>query len=358
MSTIHAAQVPRLYLEAFLQNSECLTLTEIAQRLGCKASTLRHRYPELCYAIVAQKRRVLDSNAIGEALQEALQCEGGSFPTVTEISKRLECSNAVLYRHFSELCYELTKKHKEIKLRARISGTTSGDLNIREAEVSIKKSKHSTKNLGAENIDKIRKGLEKLLENGVNRPMTMTELANRFGYSRRTLRINFPDLCDRLLKKQEKEEYLNKLGQALEEVLRDDVSPVPSVNHLAHQLGCSYEMLTRHFPDLCKLINQRYRGLTNVERQRNALEAVIKSGEEVKLSVAEIARRLGCSNSTLYKRFPELCESIVKRRWHADDIDRIQKVLETALANDNELPPTLPDLSKLLGCSVQNLREL
>ena len=96
-------------------------------------------------------------------------------------------------------------------------------------------------------------------------------------------------------------------------------------------------------------------GLTDIERQRDALEVVLRSGEQTNLSVNEIARRLGCANSTLYNRFPDLCESLVKRRWQATDIDGMRKTLEGVLENVDEPPPTLKDLSELLQCSEKNL---
>src|SRR5258708_26768260 len=96
-------------------------------------------------------------------------------------------------------------------------------------------------------------------------------------------------------------------------------------------------------------------GLTEVELQRNTLEEVMRSGEEAKLSINEIARRLGCADKTLYNRFPEQCKTVVKRRWQAVDINSMQKVLEAALANDEEPPPTLQTLSELLGCPARNL---
>ncbi len=326
-------------------SNEHLTLNEIARRLGCPVTTLRYRYPELCRAITGQNQRVLDIGKIHEALLEALRCEECSFPTVSEISKRFECSPSVLYHHFSELCLKLTKKHKNNRPGVRNSEKTTRDLSISEAEAITDKLKRPSNIFRVEDIDRMRKGLESFLESSAEHPLTMTELASRFGCSRHTLRRLFPDLCDKLMKKQEKKEYVNRLRQVLEEVLIDNASPAPSIDQLARQLGCSSAMLRYHFPDLCKLISQRYMGLTEVELQRNTLEEVMRSGEEAKLSINEIARRLGCADKTLYNRFPEQCKTVVKRRWQAVDINSMQKVLEAALANDEEPPPTLQTLS-------------
>lgn len=345
----------RQALEAFLHSDEQPTLNEIARRLGCPVTTLMYRYPELCRAITRQNRSVLDIGAIGESLQEALQCRKASFPTVTDISKQFGCSASVLYHHFSELCYELTKKHKDYARSLQTSGTKARNISNSKAAVSVDETKHRRKHLGMENVDRIRKELENLLKNGVDRPMTMTELANRFGCARCTLRRHFPDQCDKLMKKREKEEYLNRLRLSLEEALICDVASAGSVDRLARQLGCSSATLRHYFPDLCKSISQRYMGLTDVEMQRNALEVVMRSGDQTNLSVNEIARRLGCANSTLYSRFPELCKSLVKRRWQATDIDGMQKTLEAVLENVNEPPPTLKEISELLKCSEKNL---
>jgi AraC-like DNA-binding protein len=345
----------RQALEAFLIDNEHPTLNEIARCLGCPVTTLKYRYPELCRAITSQNQRVLNIGKIHEALLEALRCKDGSFPTVSDISKRFECSPSVLYYHFSELSQGLTKKHKNNRPGASSSEKTKGDLSFSEAETSTDKANRSRKIFSMEDIDRMRRGLESLLENGTKRPFTMTELANRFGCSRHTLRVYFPALCDKLIKKQEKKEYINRLRQELEKVLIDNASPAPSVDHLARQLECSSAMLRHHFPDLCQLISRRYMGLTDYEVQRNALQEMMRRGEESNLSINEIARRLGCANSTLYNRFPEQCKTVVQKRWQAVDIDGMRRALEDALANDEEPPPTLEALSGFLGCSAKNL---
>jgi len=296
---------------------------------------------------------VFDIGKIHEALLEALRCEECSFPTVSEISKRFECSQSVLYNHFPELCHELTKKHKSNRPAVRSPEKTARDLSMSEVEVMTDKPKRTRKIFRMEDIDKMRKELECLLENGNDRPFTMSKLAKHVGWSAKSLRDYFPELCDKIIKKWEKEEHLNKLRQALEEVLMG--SGAPSVNQLAQQLGCSRAILRSHFPDLCTLISQRYWGLRDSEIQRNTLEELLRSGEGANLSINEIAKRLGCNSMTLHNRFPELCKTLMMRRWQTVDTAGMRQVLEAALANDEESPPTLQALSKVLGCSIRQL---
>lgn len=342
-------------LEAFLIDAEHPTLNEIARRLGCPVTTLKYRYPEMCRMLAKQNQRVLDISKIHEMLQKAIQCKEASFPTVSEISKHFECSVSVLYYHFSGLCYELTKKQKDNKPKTGSPELLMRSLNSSKSGAVSDVPKRSFRSFSTEDMNRMRQELERLLESGSERSYTMTELASYFKCARHTLRSRFPELCDKLTKKREKEEYISELRQVLEKVLIEDVSPVPSVNQLARQLECSSAMLRQYFPDLCQSISRRYMGLNEIGIQRSALEEIILHNEETNLSINEIARRLKCSNSTLYSRFPDLCEVVVKRRWKAVDVDGIRRVLEAMLANDNELPLTLKELSESLGCSAKNL---
>ena len=321
--------------------------------IGCPVTTLTYRYPDLCSAITKQSQRVLDIGKIQEALLEALRCNEDSFPTVIEISKRLKCSSSTLYYHFGDLCQALTKKHRNNRLGVCKEGPVRGT-NISEAEASLNKPKRSSMYFSAKGIEQIRQELESLSEESTGRTFTMTELASRFECSKATLRNYFPDLCDKLMRKHEKTEYVSEVRQVLEAVLVDNASPVPSLKQLSRQLKCSEAMLRYHFPDLCRMISRRHFGLTEVELQRKVLEGVIRE-EQINISVDELARRLKCAASTLYNRFPEECKIVVKRLWKADNIDDMRRVLEAALTNDQVRPPTLKALSESVGCSAQNL---
>src|SRR5260370_31299814 len=106
---------------------------------------------------------------------------------------------------------------------------------------------------------------------------------------------------------------------------------------------------------LCAEIVERHRGWGDANEQRSALEAALTSEEASPLSVDEIARLIGCSSATLFKRFTELCQAITKRRWELSHTEDLHQVLEAALANDG-LPPSLEAIAKRLGCHTQSLR--
>jgi Fe-S-cluster containining protein len=83
-----------------------------------------------------------------------------------------------------------------------------------------------------------------------------------------------------------------------------------------------------------------------------ALEAVLLS--ECKPTVKEVAKDLGYSNTcTIYEHGPEICRAIAAKR-HADT-EHLQKMLEAIMVNDENPPPSMREVARRLGYSVQVL---
>ena len=88
-------------------------------------------------------------------------------------------------------------------------------------------------------------------------------------------------------------------------------------------------------------------------------DEVLRSLEAVLLSeriptVKEVAKNLGYSNTcTIYEHGPELCRAIAAKR--RADTERIQKMLETIMVDDENPPPSMREVARRLGYSVQVL---
>jgi AcrR family transcriptional regulator len=100
------------------------------------------------------------------------------------------------------------------------------------------------------------------------------------------------------------------LRSTLEEALASDERPALAA--IAQQLGCSRSTLRRYFPELCRALAKRYRERNIYGQVRQRLEEVLASNEEAP-SVKELARLMGCKYQNIRNHFPELCKQITAR---------------------------------------------
>ncbi len=83
-----------------------------------------------------------------------------------------------------------------------------------------------------------------------------------------------------------------------------------------------------------------------------SLKAVLLS--EHKPTLKEVAKDLGYNNTcTIYEHGPELCRAIAAKRH--TDTENIQKMLESIMVNDENPPPSMREVARRLGYSVQVL---
>ncbi len=312
------------------------SVKEIARCLGCSAKTLRYRFPQECRVIAERRRKTIDIDSLRQALEGVLESKEVPFPTEKEIARRLGCGHSTLRKHFPTLCREVAKQRRELAKPKELQG------------VRVERRRRKL------NIDSLRQTLEEILQGPETPPPTVIEVARRLGCSDTRLRECFPDLCHEIAKRGRKRHDFGSLQRSLEAVLLSDERP-PSLKELARRLDCSATTLSEHFPELCAQITERHRGWGDADDQRRVLEAALMSEATSSLSVNEIARLLGCSSSTLFKRFPGLCEAITKRRWELSDAEYLRQALEAALVND-EHPPSLTAIAKQLGCHTQSLK--
>jgi transcriptional regulator with XRE-family HTH domain len=99
-------------------------------------------------------------------------------------------------------------------------------------------------------------------------PPTMTEVVGRFyGLSFRYLYKHFPEEWRTISsrhKKYKKDEYLFGMYCALEEVLKSNEYPPPSLRKVGEKLGYCRQALRKHFQNECDTISERYAEYKNV----------------------------------------------------------------------------------------------
>src|SRR5919202_49884 len=83
--------------------------------------------------------------------------------------------------------------------------------------------------------------------------------------------------------------------------------PPPPLAEMTRRLGCSRDILQGNFPILSRKVVERYADYrkAKLEDRRSILLSVVESDEEPSLSVAEVARRIGVSDSSLRIYFPD-----------------------------------------------------
>ena len=113
-------------LENALKSDERVSLSAVAQQLGCDSAVLRKRFPDLCQAVVTCYRERFDYEQIQRELQEILASE--EAPSVDELARRMGYRHHILWANFSDLCTQIAerraaarRKHHEERIAAYCS---------------------------------------------------------------------------------------------------------------------------------------------------------------------------------------------------------------------------------------------
>jgi AraC-like DNA-binding protein len=203
-------------------------------------------------------------------------------------------------------------------------------------------------------------------------PPSLKEVAARLGYSKvSTLYRRSSELCSAIKARYENEHKstrprrakartklaLDVLRENLQEILMSDETPFPSIREIAKRLGYRSDgPIFRRAPDLCVAIAKKRREQRNDQPLRQALEAALVSDEYPPPSIREIAERLSCSLERLYNLYPQICHAIVKRHQSVFDTDALRRELEAALAETSLPPPSFRYVAKRVGFSETRLR--
>jgi len=157
-------------------------------------------------------------------------------------------------------------------------------------------------------------------------PPSANEVARRIGWQTTRFQRHFPDeykmIVERYLQYQA-DKLPNYADEQIKEILFEACNeiPSPSLQSVFRKIGCrstGYRYYSR-FPELCKLISDRYKKANkkvfDIEKAKQALKSAIK--EKPVPSFSEIARRLKCSRTTLYEKLPELSAEL-QQTYQAD----------------------------------------
>ncbi len=304
-------------LENVLDGDSYPSMVEVSQQLGFAASSLYHYFPVLCRTIAMQHQRQKDRQLqhLKNALEEVLSSDQSPYPTMQEVAKQLECDDAILYKHFPELCHAIAKQHQP-------------------------------------NLSLLQQSLEAILRSA-DIPLSISGIAHSLGCSAAILRYYFPDHCKAIIERHWRLNELESQRQALAAVVVAEQVSL-SVNEIARHLGCSSSVLYARFPELCQAITERHWRLSNKDELRQALEAAL--AEEPPPTVQEVARRLNCPAKNIEYYYPDLCKAVARRYREATNMSEIQKALE-AFLTDEEHVVSLGEAARQLGVSTVVTRQ-
>jgi AraC-like DNA-binding protein len=86
--------------------------------------------------------------------------------------------------------------------------------------------------------------------------VTLSAVAQQFGWDSRGLRKRFPDLCRAVVTHYHERFDYEQVRRRLQDVLTSDEG-TPSVDELARQMGYGRNIFRTNFPDLCKQVSER-----------------------------------------------------------------------------------------------------
>lgn len=345
-------------LEAVLDANETSppTLCEVTRRLDQSEKFLRH-FPELCDAIVAQRRAYQESEK--SRLQHAWEAlrvnREESPPSMREVAQQLEQPVLRLRYLFPDL-YQATI----VQRRVHEANPSSQDCVV-DQQKTVKK--QSLAELEVKRLQ-LRQQLEAIVAADEMPPPTLRDVARRLGSDSSTLCRHFPDLYQAIVQRSRTYQEAEKLyaQHELEAIVASNEAPPPLLKEVARRLGSNSTTLSNRFPDLCQAIVQRRKDYQEAEKRRiqHELQIILDSNQVPPPSLPEVARQLEQTEAMLGHHFPDLYRAIVERAQayqQAEKLD-IQSKLEAVLASEEKPPPSLREVARRFGHSYDSLRRL
>lgn len=326
-------------------------LQDVTTRLGCSYHHLQRYFPDLCQAITQRHQAYQQSQkrALQQTLLAILTGREEPPPSMLEVGRRLGYTSSNLYARFPELCRAISKRYQAYQQTKAKSSFLAGQPAL-SGEPTIPLP-----------LDQLQSVLEAILAANETPPPSISQVANRFGYTRDQLRYRFPELCRVLSRQAQHYRQNQKLAwqQALEASLAHDENPPPSLAEVVKSIGASYPLLRTHFPELCQAITQRYQAAQQARNSllRSTLELILTSDEQPPPSLAEVGRRLGYEASHLRHFSPELCQAIAQQRqaYYENKKSALQRALESILAENPTPPPTVKEVAQQHGYASEYL---
>jgi hypothetical protein len=200
-------------------------------------------------------------------------------------------------------------------------------------------------------------------------PISLHKVASQLGYSSaNSLRRRNPAICDQISGRYQKATIRIPAPPLLPAVPSNDTirralrralsqSPRVPVKTVAFNLGFrNVVSLYKRFPDLCRAfaVANKAEKVQRLATMRRSVEAALT--EHPPPATRELAARLGCTDSVLKYRFPDLWAALLKRLPERKRFigEQLLKVIQ--LASIEEPPPSTGTVAQRVGKSKQRLR--
>jgi AraC-like DNA-binding protein len=200
-------------------------------------------------------------------------------------------------------------------------------------------------------------------------PISLREVASQLGYSlTRSLRRRNPDVCNQISDRHRKATIRTPAPPLLATVPSNETirralrralaqSPRVPVKTVARNLGFrNVVSLYNRFPDLCRAFAAANK--TEKAERLAPMRAAVESAltEHPPPTACELATRLGCTDSVLKYRFPELRAALLKRLPERKRFMDEQLVNAIQRASIEEPAPSIEAVAQRVGKSEERLR--
>jgi AraC-like DNA-binding protein len=307
------------------------SLREVARRLGCGSTTLRHGHADLCAQLRQQTAAHHQAQIAGlpARLAEILATNETPAPSLRAVAARLGVTAHLL----RQTC-----------------PVSSAEI-LRRAQAERQAAKQQR-----------RLFLAQVLAEPEETSPALTRVAKILNASDASLQEQFP--AESALIVQRSQAYKTAEKQAWQEALQAALTADPGASSLiqvARQLGHpNSQKLRFHFPELCRQLLQRQQAdLANHHQTIQVqLEAILAEGRVPAPTLTEVARRLEYNEATLKRHFPAQVQTLLERRRHDQNAQKLaaERTLQAVLAGDQAPPVSMKALAQELGYTYDTLR--
>jgi TniQ len=199
----------------------------------------------------------------------------------------------------------------------------------------------------------------------------LRDVANELGYtSLQALRQREPELCDRICPKRSRRKIApdalpltrpfpskETIENAISAALRAPVSP--PLKAIARELGFrTVSSLYVRFPNLCQALVEKYAHDRNADIERCRERVVAVAEQTPPPTLKEVAAQVGVTDSILNHRYPDLCEKIVARASERKALELERQRREFLAALDEPIFPTTEALTARIGIGLKHFGKL
>jgi TniQ len=195
----------------------------------------------------------------------------------------------------------------------------------------------------------------------------LRDVANELGYtSLQALRQREPELCDRICPKQSRRKIApdalpltrafpskETIENAIAAALRAPVSPPLKV--IARGLGFRTDSsLYIRFPELCQALVEKHTRDRNADIERCRERIAAAAEQTPPLTLKQVAAQVGVTDSILNHRYPDLCEKIIARASERKALELERQRWEFQAALDEPTLPAAEALSARIGVGLKH----